>query len=457
MRKNITILVTATLLALAFAACGQKNPPVQELQPLAFNTQQFPVKLPPSPDSSTLPLPPQSNQPVKKLSHTDILKEQRLKQLNWFNELIKKNSSYPTPKTKADEYTVENGFLFHKDKRLLRETIDKILYPNSQEGFSAKERGLAFFHSFFMDGKVYMYFSETIPGCISQGEYGCRTLRPISFVINTNNDNIAARLTDFSLAVYKNPCADFGKISLNGRMLACAASEGEPKKREMLIFDFATQEQKTVFDLEGKTLGKDRCNGFPCGDEFYWRSNNELALIINQEGSLKMEIIRVENDKPRTPYMESTAAANTNDDAQNFSCENTELNAQISKQPFQKGHQLYDRAAGKVTISGLVESSVDTIFGELAQPIKFVRFDPPNDAAGALFHKEYSGGRWLRFNLGILQNNKLVSSAEMSENTRKKILNAVNTGKEIELTFYIPYEVDGMGVPAYWSSACKIE
>jgi len=62
----------------------------------------------------------------------------------------------------------------------------------------------------------------------------------------------------------------------------------------------------------------------------------------------------------------------------------------------------------------------------------------------------------LVFNIGTIENGELSSTAEMSEETKSKILNSLDSKEKITLNMTVPLYA-GMGAPANFSFACKIE
>ncbi|MFA4891426.1 MAG: hypothetical protein WC604_03720 [Candidatus Gracilibacteria bacterium] len=129
----------------------------------------------------------------------------------------------------------------------------------------------------------------------------------------------------------------------------------------------------------------------------------------------------------------------------------------------------YGEGAGRVTLSGTVNSGEEEIWGETVERVYFAIQEPTLEGAGLNFYNYFKGmidsGNTVNlgskaevaigFALGVIEGGAFSSTAGVSDAARKSIMEALNQGVEISLTLGVP-KYEGRGAPANFSFACVI-
>lgn len=163
--------------------------------------------------------------------------------------------------------------------------------------------------------------------------------------------------------------------------------------------------------------------------------------------------------------------------AQQDFCADFPENTQLIQQPFKidtsKGPG-YDAGYGYATVTGTVVKKtinyegVDP--GTFTEKAYFVLQEPTTGDSEKAFYKYFKGmldsGNTVNmsapespkvgFVLGALEGEKFSSTAIMSDATKAKIIDSMNTGSNITLTLRVP-KYEGRGAPENFSFACKID
>lgn len=129
----------------------------------------------------------------------------------------------------------------------------------------------------------------------------------------------------------------------------------------------------------------------------------------------------------------------------------------------------YDFPSGTLTISGSIIKKVeDEVFAEEEKVTKiYLAVPEQKENPQKLFYKKYKElvekqnlindieGQKLLFNLGILENSKLISTAKISDNLKKKIISLIDKNENIDLKLTTSIG-EGRSVDDTFSFACEV-
>lgn len=148
-----------------------------------------------------------------------------------------------------------------------------------------------------------------------------------------------------------------------------------------------------------------------------------------------------------------------------FSCDRDERSKLIANKPYSQYKTMYIkekyRWGGKISAAGKVVIEPKSTMNGDDQVIFLLEKPTDGDATAALFFKnqtvEYSTGEKTFVGLGVKKGNSLDTTAEVSMETRRKILESAKNGAVLKLTFYFGPNEYEFGLPDNYADACRIE
>lgn len=137
--------------------------------------------------------------------------------------------------------------------------------------------------------------------------------------------------------------------------------------------------------------------------------------------------------------------------------------------PFQKYPEVEERYLGSLSLEGTIKEKSEPAFWEENKTVLAVYFEiaPQNQEPGKNFYNGYRelveygnsinslDGDTLFFRLGILESGKLVSTAKLSDQTNKRIIDSIDKRTPLRLNLVLPPSA-GVGAPSEFSFACEI-
>lgn len=183
-----------------------------------------------------------------------------------------------------------------------------------------------------------------------------------------------------------------------------------------------------------------------------------LTFFLGACAQLKTPPTTTEEEEPITSEDVSSADETINILADlPQSCLDYPSNRDVLIQPFTlDGGPRESDPIGSVTMTGTIKTKSEDVFGEVYETVSFVVDKPTNGEGPENNFYNYYNLAISRFNLGVLENGRLRTTAKLMPGAEEKILASLNKSQKISLTLRIPEYID-RGAPAHFSFACIIE